>query len=453
MSTTATGAAGAGLRTRQRYLRYRDSGSDWLGEVPEHWDVLPTKHGSRIIMGQSPPADTYVDEPVERPFLQGNAEFGASGPTPKWYCDAAPKVVEAGTLLLSVRAPVGALNVADQPYGIGRGLCGVASHPDRLEQRFAWWTLHITRRALEPLAVGSTYDAVSAAEVGSLPLPLPPLDEQRAIAAYLDREAERIDALVAKKRLLIERLEEYRMALITRTVTRGLPPEAARAAGLDPSPRLKPSGVEWLGNVPAHWELRPLKRISPSVGVGVVVNPSTYVSTEGVPFLLGRDVREFAIDGDGAHRLPQEVSDGVLAKSRLERDDLVVVRVGSPGVAAVVGEDLDGANCASIMLIRRGANFVSEWLAYGFNSRLGRSQIEQVQYGAAQKLFNVGHAVDFVFLVPSLAEQRELVRFLEDARGRIERLRARVEAAIERLQEYRTALITAAVTGKIDVRE
>ena len=102
--------------------------------------------------------------------------------------------------------------------------------------------------------------------VGDALLPLPPLDEQHAIAAFLDRETERIDALVAKKRLLIERLEEYRTALITRTVTRGLPPEVARAAGLDPSPRLKSSGVEWLGDVPEHWDVRPLKRISPSVG-------------------------------------------------------------------------------------------------------------------------------------------------------------------------------------------
>ncbi len=94
-------------------------------------------------------------------------------------------------------------------------------------------------------------------------LPLPPLDEQRTIAAFLDRETERIDALVAKKRLLIERLQEYRTALITRTVTRGLPPEAARAAGMDPSPRLKPSGVEWLGEVPEHWEVaRRLRRRS-----------------------------------------------------------------------------------------------------------------------------------------------------------------------------------------------
>ena len=89
--------------------------------------------------------------------------------------------------------------------------------------------------------------------------PLPPLDEQRTIAAFLDRETERIDALVAKKRLLIERLEEYRTALITRTVTRGLPPEAARAAALDPSPCLKPSGVEWLGEVPEHWDVTRLK--------------------------------------------------------------------------------------------------------------------------------------------------------------------------------------------------
>ena len=90
---------------------------------------------------------------------------------------------------------------------------------------------------------------------GATQIALPPLDEQRAIAAFLDRETERIDALVEKKRRLIERLQEYRTALITRTVTRGLPPEAARAAGLDPSPRLKPSGVEWLGDVPEHWEV------------------------------------------------------------------------------------------------------------------------------------------------------------------------------------------------------
>ena len=138
--------------------------------------------------------------------------------------------------------------------GTTLGSSGLAprSAPSFLYRAYAVWG---RQPATPDLGVGCDSVGLPNAAVGDALLPLPPLDEQRAIAAYLDRETERIDALVAKKRLLIERLEEYRSALITRTVTRGLPPEAARAAGLDPSPRLKPSGVEWLGEVPEHWEV------------------------------------------------------------------------------------------------------------------------------------------------------------------------------------------------------
>ena len=170
-------------------------------------------------MGQSPPSDAYRDEPGERPFLQGNAEFGERSPTPKWYCNAAPKVVEIGTLLLSVRAPVGALNRADQAYAIGRGLCGVTPSRERLDPQFAWWVLHMTRQSLEPLSVGSTYDAVSTADVGRMPIPTPPLPEQRTIADYLDTETTRIDALSSREESVIKLLQEYRTALITAAVT------------------------------------------------------------------------------------------------------------------------------------------------------------------------------------------------------------------------------------------
>ena len=191
-----------------RYHSYKPSGVDFLGDIPDHWDLRAAKYACRVIMGQSPSSDAYHVEPGERPFLQGNAEFGERSPTPKWYCDAAPKVVETGTLLLSVRAPVGALNKADQAYAIGRGLCGVAPDREHLDSRFAWWALHVTRQALEPLSVGSTYEAVSAADVGRMPIPIPPLAEQRAIADYLDTETARIDTLISKKRRLIELLAE-----------------------------------------------------------------------------------------------------------------------------------------------------------------------------------------------------------------------------------------------------
>jgi type I restriction enzyme S subunit len=298
-----------------------------------------------------------------------------------------------------------------------------------------------------------SYPAVNSSELLTIPIPLPGRAEQQTIAGFLDRETGRLDRLVGEKRNLIERLKEKRAALISGVVTRGLPLDVARSVGLAENARLKPSNVEWLGDIPAHWSTRRLRHISDTITVGVVVNPSSYVSDEGVPFLLGGDIREFKIDLTNCNRCSQESSDGPLRKSRLEADDIVVVRVGYPGIAAVVPTELEGANCASMMLVRKHARFCSRWLAYVFNSQVGRDQIEIVQYGAAQKQFNISHALDFEFPFPPLSEQVAIAAFLDVEIEKLDALIGKVEAAIERLQEYRLALITAAVTGKIDVRK
>jgi type I restriction enzyme S subunit len=282
--------------------------------------------------------------------------------------------------------------------------------------------------------------------------PLPPMPEQRSIADFLDREKLKIDALIAKKQALIEKLKEKRSALISRTITRGLPPTAARAGGLNQNPPTRPSGVDWIGEIPSHWSTRRLRHISDEITVGVVVNPSSYVSDEGVPFLLGGDIREFSISVDDCNRCPSEVSEGVLRKSLLHSGDLVVVRVGYPGVAAVIPPKLEGANCASMMIVRRHLRFSSQWLAYAFNSQVGRDQIDIVQYGAAQKQFNISHAVDFIFPFPPLPEQVAISLFLDAQSAKIGQAISKLETVIERLREYRQAVITAAVTGKIDVR-
>ncbi len=181
--------------------------------------------------------------------------------------------------------------------------------------------------------------------------------------------------------------------------------------------------------------------------------PSHYVSEEGVPFLLGGAVRDFTIDITECKRCTWDTSDGPLRKSWLFPGDLVVVRVGYRDLAAIVPSELDGANCASMMIVRRHARFCSQWLSYVFNSQVGRDQIEVVQYGTAQKQFNISHAVDFTFPFPPVEEQLLIANYLDRERATTERLIAKVQIAIERLQEYRTALITAAVTGKIDVKE
>ena len=211
-------AAAPSLGAYEPYPAYKDSRIEWLGQIPAYWEVRRLKYAARIVAGQSPPSDKVVDYVYDFPFLQGNAEFGPMRPSPRFACDEARKMSHPDDILLSVRAPVGAINIADQAYGIGRGLCAVQPSLDFAKQ-FAYYLLVSTRSRLNESASGSTYDAVTASDIGDLPAILPPLPEQRAIADYLDRETARIDALVAKQERLIELLRAKRAALISQAVT------------------------------------------------------------------------------------------------------------------------------------------------------------------------------------------------------------------------------------------
>jgi len=197
----------------------KDSGVDWLGNIPAHWEAKRLKLASFINMGQSPSSDIVNTSGEGLPFLQGNADFGTEHPTAQTFCPAPLKIAEFGNVLMSVRAPVGALNLADQKYGIGRGLCAIRPNIQILERTFCHYVLQIARHELGGLAKGSTYDAVSSSEVSCLLIPLPSIKEQRTLASFLDRETAKIDALVAKIQEAIDRLKEYRTALISAAVT------------------------------------------------------------------------------------------------------------------------------------------------------------------------------------------------------------------------------------------
>ena len=206
-------------------------------------NLIRLKYVASIEMGQSPPSTEYsASKDSGLPFLQGTADFGSNHPLPRVYCTTPTKVATQGDILFSVRAPVGELNLADRDYGIGRGLCAIRTRA-WLDRGFAWWVLHHVRTDLAYEATGSTYDAVATEDVANLFIPLPPLPQQRAIAAYLDREMAKIDELISEKERLLELLAEKRRALITRAVTRGL----------DPDVPMRDSGVEWLGEIPGHW--------------------------------------------------------------------------------------------------------------------------------------------------------------------------------------------------------
>lgn len=424
------------------YLEYKDSGVEWLGEIPTHWEVSRLKF-------VAPVSDQRAAVPeADLPYVA--LEHIESG-TGKLLAPVGPEAAEIAT---SIFRPGDVLFGKLRPYlakvlrANFAGTCStellvLRSNRNIDPSHLAYQMLSSGFiRWIDSMTYGTKMPRTNPDQIANSLVAIPPKGDQMAIVAFLDRETGKIDALVVKKERVLKLLQEKRTAVITQAVTKGL----------DPSVPMKDSGVDWMGEIPMHWEVRPLKRVSPVLTVGVVVNPSTYVSDEGVPFLYGSDIKEGRITPETARRIELQQSKA-LFKSQLHQGDLVMVRVGAPGVTAVVPPELEGANCASILIIRRSTSINSQWLCYALNSRAVRYQVEMVQYGAAQEQFNVSHAVEFRVPCPPPDEQTTIAAALDHQTAEIDALMAAICRGIDRLAEFRTALISAAVTGKIDVRE
>ncbi len=283
-------------------------------------------------------------------------------------------------------------------------------------------------------------------EFKQMPSPFPPPAEQAGIVRFLGAVDRKVNRFIRAKRRLIEVLTEQKQAIITHAVTKGL----------NPSAPTKPSGIDWLGDVPEHWHMKRLRHISPHISVGLVINPSTYFIDEstpgGIAMLLGNNITPGGFRLGNVRRISRASND-TLGASRLNAGDVVVVRVGAPGVAAVVPPELDQCNCASMMIVRRGRSFVSEWMVHAFNSSAIRSQVDVVKYGAAQKQFNISHAVNFWFPVPPKEEQASIVEHLRAALAVPDKAIDNASREIDLIREYRTRLVADVVTGRVDVRD
>jgi type I restriction enzyme S subunit len=198
-------------------VNMKDSGIQWIGRMPEHWQTLKLKYSDLVIMGQSPSSEDYNTSYAGLSFLQGNADFTDLHPLPRIYCESANKIAETNDILLSVRAPIGEVNIADQKYGIGRGLCAIRAV--QTSQKYLYYEMLCLNDELNSIGTGSTYTAISVDDIKNIIATCPPLVEQNIIAKFLDIKTQQIDTLIAKEENLISSLQEYRTALISEIVT------------------------------------------------------------------------------------------------------------------------------------------------------------------------------------------------------------------------------------------
>ena len=319
---------------------------------------------------------------------------------------------------------------------------------DELSGPYLYWALNSGDIAhqFHVQANGVTRYGLANPAFQSVRLPLPPLPEQRAIAKYLDYMDRRIQRYIEAKEGLIGLLEEQKRVVINEAVTRGL----------DPDVRLKASGVEWLGDVPAHWEVRRLKFLATKFGSGVTPRGGAAVYKEtGIPLLRSQNVHFDGLRLDGVARIDPELHDELSASHVMGGDVLLNVTGASIGRTCAVPEGFEDGNVNQHVCIIRprrdaiSSAFLTAFLSTSFIQRRIRNELG----GASREGLTLQSIRDFEVLVPPLDEQHRINDYIQERSSESLGMCSRTLKQIELIKEYRTRLIADVVTGKLDVRE
>jgi type I restriction enzyme, S subunit len=269
---------------------------------------------------------------------------------------------------------------------------------------------------------------------------LPDHDAQRAIIDFLDRETGKIDDLIAKKQRLLELLEEKRAALLNQITTKGL----------DPASPLKPTSVPGLSAIPAHWELRRLAMAADKLTNGYVGPTRDIFYSSGVKYLQSLHIKRNTIVFDPEYYVSSEWHHEH-AKSRLRAADVLIVQTGDIGQVAVVPANFGEANCHALIIVSPKPCILGQYLAWLLNSTYGLNSLLTMRTGALHPHLNCSNVRDIVLPLPPLVEQQAIAAELTTLDQKNTYTVAKIEEMISLLREYRSALITAAVTGQLDI--
>lgn len=430
------------------YPAYKDSGVEWLGEMPEHWVLKRFKQifiersersadGSEELMSVSA---YYGVKPRLETLGEGDHLTRAESLEGYKICrknDLVMNIMLAWNRGLGFAWSDGMVSPAYSVFSVADGswpaYLDYLVRSDEMIRYYKSFSAGVidSRLRLYPESFGRLYAAV------------PPSKEQVQIARFLDHETARIDALIAEQQRLIELLKEKRQAVISHAVTKGLNPDVP----------MKDSGVEWLGQVPAHWEVKRLKHLCEDIKAG----PFGSALTKDMYVASGYKIygQEQVIPGDfsiGDYYIDSGCFES-LAQYQVLPGDVLISCVGTFGKIAIVPDAVEpGIINPRLIRIRSNHHVVPRYLVDVLRSDVVFEQFSVLSRGGTMDVINIGTLSGIVLAIPPLVEQIAILSFVEEQARRLNGLMLEASKGVALLQERRSALISAAVTGKIDVR-
>ena len=409
-----------------------------LGPLPEDWEVVRLGEVAQIIMGQSPPGDTYNEIGEGIPFLQGKAEFTDIFPIPKKYTTKPIKVAPKGSILISVRAPVGDVNLVDREYCIGRGLAAICV-TNKANKKFVFWGLKYLKPLLEKEGSGSTFKSINKEKLINFLIPLPPLPEQKAIARVLKAIQ---DAIEATERV-IAAAKELKKSLMRHLFTYGPVPVSERDRV-----RLKETEI---GPIPEDWEVVRLGEICDVKGGKRLPKGHSFseIPTK-FPYIRVVDFMNWTVDTKNLKYLTEEDAK-LLQRYRIFSEDVFISIAGTVGLVGMIPKELNGAylteNAARIIIKDFNIlepNFLVAFLA----SARGQYEIDQRTTKTSQPKLALTRIREIPIPLPPLPIQQKIAQILKAVDDKIEAEEKKKEA----LQALFKTLLHHLMTGKIRVK-
>ena len=441
------------------YPEYRDSGVEWLGRVPAHWNVVRLRHVAEVRSGVAKGRKFDDVATVMLPYLRvANVQDGYIDLTDVAEIEVAEHEIDR----FSLRRGDVLMNEGGDFDKLGRGAVWDGPIAPCLHQNHVFavragirlspeWLSMVTQAAyLKHFFIlrskqSTNLASISSSNIKEAPILLPPMDEQHRILGYLDRRFVHIDRLVEKKQMLIELLREKRQAVITRAVTRGL----------DPAVDMTDSGAEWIGLFPVHWELLPLRHVA-EVRSGVAKGRRFGdTPTVTLPYLRVANVQDGYIDLSDVAKI--EVARHEVQRFSLRRGDVLMNEGGDfdkLGRGAVWDGSINPClHQNHVFAVRAGERSSPEWLSMATQSAyLKHFFILRSKQSTNLASISSSNLKEAPILVPPREDQDLILDHLDRETTRIDALIAKIEEHLALLGEHRQALIAAAVTGQIDVR-